>query len=339
MVASEPSHRIFYYHDFSSASDREGPWAQDSGQRAQSPEPGTPSFYPIAVSIRQLDRQLRALKTLGYRFITLSEAWDLRASLTVRHKANNPPSRTITLSTDDGFVSNYSLLFPLLKHHRIPCTLFLIGKCIDNKALAWNHKWLIISRFADPSNLRRHLQKQIEAFTLKPDKRLSVTFNSVRNKDKDILADLLWDLTMPLSQNEFLVRYKPFLTIDQIRKMVSAGMELGSHSNSHLFCHRCSYEELRADFSTSFDAIEALSRPRYRFLAYPYGHRPNPETEHRLKQDLNIKNLLGIGYATSDNRSNSVNWNRQPMEYSPLSNLKEFTLVPMLRSIKRAVFQ
>ncbi len=62
---------------------------------------------------KELEQLIVNLKAAGYRFQTAYEA------------SVSPCRRSVVLTFDDGFVDNYTELFPILKRHQVKATLFV----------------------------------------------------------------------------------------------------------------------------------------------------------------------------------------------------------------------
>lgn len=65
-----------------------------------------------------LEKQLQYLHSNGYKTVCFSE-------LVRRIKAREDLSRTVCLTFDDGYVDNYTVLFPLLSRYKMPATIFI----------------------------------------------------------------------------------------------------------------------------------------------------------------------------------------------------------------------
>ena len=79
----------------------------------------------------QFDAQLTAISRWGFVPITIEDWLDIRAG---RKKA---PRRPIALTFDDGYRSNYDIAWPLLRHHGMTATVFLVTDLIG-KTNCWD---------------------------------------------------------------------------------------------------------------------------------------------------------------------------------------------------------
>ena len=84
-----------------------------------------------------------------------------------------------------------------------------------------------------------------------------------------------------------LVGSTGFATWTQLREMVAAGMEIGSHSLTHPFLHRCSHEQIHREYDESKQIIEQRLGRAVRSASLPRGWAP-PGIEPIL-QDLGYR--------------------------------------------------
>lgn len=80
----------------------------------------------LFTSPRLLSFQIRLLRMLGYRFMTLSNAMAA------------PGGRIAVLTFDDGYADNFSNAMPILHKHRIPATLFVITGDVGQRNVVWD---------------------------------------------------------------------------------------------------------------------------------------------------------------------------------------------------------
>jgi glycosyltransferase involved in cell wall biosynthesis/peptidoglycan/xylan/chitin deacetylase (PgdA/CDA1 family) len=78
-----------------------------------------PSRYIIPV--KRFARQMAWLKRMGYCVLALDEYLEYRAA----HRL--PPPRTVILTFDDGYADNWTLAYPILRHHGFSATLFPVS--------------------------------------------------------------------------------------------------------------------------------------------------------------------------------------------------------------------
>lgn len=278
-----------------------------------------PDIYPQGISINRFEKQLCWLKTLGYTFTPLSESVQ---------NAHHPYTRNVSISIDDGFASVWENLLPLMRKHGLKPTLFLVGKCVDNQALAWNHKLILIKAHV-PEHTIDYILSDIH-----PGVSHSNLFNALSMQEKEAITDTLWQSCMPYTQNEYLHRFQPFLSTKQLTELLESGAEIGLHSFSHPDFSRLSLEEANTEISLCCQTLDSLGLPYQRLFAYPYGRIMNKENNQALIAQNMLLATFGTTYKASDNKAVHTCWQRTGMERETLDNWVEFALKPYFRLLK-----
>jgi peptidoglycan/xylan/chitin deacetylase (PgdA/CDA1 family) len=89
---------------------------------------------PTTVTVGTFESQLRQLAEHGYRVSRLRDA-----VATLRRPMTGATSQAV-ITVDDGHRSVYTVLFPLIRRHRMPVTLFVYPSAISNAdyAMTWD---------------------------------------------------------------------------------------------------------------------------------------------------------------------------------------------------------
>jgi peptidoglycan/xylan/chitin deacetylase (PgdA/CDA1 family) len=85
----------------------------------------------MTVTTTLFESQLKYLKDNRYEVIPLRELVDYYLG-----KRQPPPPHTVVITADDGHISVYRDMFPLVKKYRIPVTLFIYPSAISNASYA-----------------------------------------------------------------------------------------------------------------------------------------------------------------------------------------------------------
>lgn len=85
----------------------------------------------MTVTTGVFESQLKYLSQNGYAVIPLRQLVDSYLG-----KENPPPFKSLVITADDGHRSIYTDMFPLLKRHQIPATLFIYPSAISNASYA-----------------------------------------------------------------------------------------------------------------------------------------------------------------------------------------------------------
>ncbi|MBV9491653.1 MAG: polysaccharide deacetylase family protein [Verrucomicrobia bacterium] len=88
----------------------------------------------LAISPAEFRSQMQALKDSGISVISMKDflAW--------RRSERSIPLKSCVITIDDGFVSGYTVAWPILKEYGYPCTLFIYTSYIGagGKSITWN---------------------------------------------------------------------------------------------------------------------------------------------------------------------------------------------------------
>jgi peptidoglycan/xylan/chitin deacetylase (PgdA/CDA1 family) len=98
-------------------------------------------FGPVAgdsmtVTTPLFESHLKYLRDNGYRVIPLRELTDYYLG-----KRGAPPPQSVVITVDDGHISVYRDMFPLVRQYHVPVTLFIYPSAISNApyAMTWGH--------------------------------------------------------------------------------------------------------------------------------------------------------------------------------------------------------
>ena len=91
----------------------------------------------MTVQTSEFEKQIKYLKENGYTAISLSDLNDF-----IENK-KRVPKKPILITIDDGYKSNYDIMYPIIKKYKMKATIFVIGERIDNA----NKKSNAISKF------------------------------------------------------------------------------------------------------------------------------------------------------------------------------------------------
>jgi len=280
-------------------------------------------LYPEGLSADLFARSLQHLLDKGFVFTSLTNA-----------QAGAGGNRRAVLSADDGFSCLYHDVLPIIRELGIPLTVFVIGKCIDNRALAWNHKLIQIRHHASDAELATALNELQASYSLSPRGSIGHRLFSVPDAIKDDLCDELWQRFCPISQEDFLARKQPFLSLAQMCKLQQCGVEFALHSHSHADFGRLSFPRMREELSQNREALSEAGFDPAPFFAFPYGRECSSDLLPALCRDLELEACLGFRYRSMDNHPQSLLWQRISLEHSPLPAFKELMLRPALRRLK-----
>jgi len=283
-------------------------------------------FENKAISPIEFEKQILFLKK-KYEIISLKKAIELAEN-------KKPLKNKLVITFDDGFFTNYTIVKPILTKHNVDATFFLIGSCIDNKNLMWRNKLLVLNKFLNQQTVDNAIKKY--NLSKKHLKRglLDWSFFSFPMDKKEEIVNYLWQETMDISIENYLLENQPYLTSIQIKEMSSVGFEFGSHSLTHPIFSKLTYEELDIEVSQSIEIIEKITHKKVISFSYPFGKRANQEFEERffLKSRL-LKTFLGTRNRLINYPKNISNWERDNLEFSYNIAVSRFSLLSIVRNL------
>ena len=78
------------------------------------------------IDVQNFEEQLKYLKKHNYKTLTMEEFYEWKQGKI------ELPHKSVLITFDDGFLSNYHYAFPLLKKYNMNATVFLIGEYVKN---------------------------------------------------------------------------------------------------------------------------------------------------------------------------------------------------------------
>ncbi|WMJ80761.1 polysaccharide deacetylase family protein [Clostridium sp. MB40-C1] len=82
---------------------------------------------PVRIPTDKFDKQMKYLKDNGFHTLSLDETYDYFS------KGKAIPEKSIVLTFDDGYLDNYTRLYPILKKYEFKGAIFVITGAIDTE--------------------------------------------------------------------------------------------------------------------------------------------------------------------------------------------------------------
>ncbi len=192
---------------------------------------------------------------------------DLKEFLKGGKKSNKP---LFFLSFDDGLKECFEVVCPILKSRGISAAFLINPGFVDNKALFHRFKnSLIIDRLMKASSPL--LLKKIGGLLGNSGSGLPEYIKRIQhlkqedNGIRDQVARLL-----DLRFEAFLEKEKPYLTLEQLKKMESEGFLIGGHSMNHPLFSELEKHERIEQIAGSMRFIEEHFSPELNAFAFPF---------------------------------------------------------------------
>jgi len=214
------------------------------------------------------------------------------------------PEQCVLFTFDDGFREVYEIIAPVLSQKGIPGVFFLITAAIDNHELCYPQKKSLViralQRTTDSLVRQECSQRLAEAGLGVPDLIKGVW--GIYYRQRHVLDSLGSVLHCDFSS--YVASIRPYLTSNQIRRLMKDGFAFGAHSVDHPRYTELSLEEQLAQTSESLNFISARFNYDCNTFAFPYSESGiSPEFYRRAFSSNLIKASFGIGsFMGGDNK-------------------------------------
>lgn len=195
--------------------------------------------------------------------------FDLLASFNSSH-ALQPGSFLITF--DDGFRELYDVVAPILRAKGVPATFFLTSACIDNKFLPHHNKISLLIEHLDRARTeaaKAEIRRVLSACSNKEAeiKPALLRLDFRKGRTVETIAEIL-----QVDFAAYLSTAKPYLTSEQVSKLIAMGFAIGGHSVDHPLYAALSFDEQLHQTRASLEFVRERFSLNYGAFAFPHGH-------------------------------------------------------------------
>ena len=222
----------------------------------------------------------------------------------------NKNENYFVLSFDDGLKQMFETVAPVLKARAVPAIFFINSAFADNKGLFYRYIIsLIIEELKNENKLfltGKFLKEKDLKFSSIPDFLLDISYSN---------KELIYDIAniCGLDIFEFLNIYQPYLTSDQMKKLITEGFALGAHSMDHPNYNTISEESQISQTLHSVKFIKDNFHQQYNYFAFPFtADGVAVKVFDVLHNQLMVQHSFGT--AGIYNKPDSAFINRIPME-------------------------
>ena len=204
------------------------------------------------------------------------------------------PDNPALLTFDDGYSDHHDFVLPLLAERRMQGSFFVpADPVVSRRVLDVNKVHLILASCPDAARLAAEIEMRLDAQrevrALPTQQQLRDAWRSATRFDSADVAyvkrllqhalpeDLRSSLAASLfsryvSADEPAIAEGLYMSVDDVRELVSAGMHVGGHGNRHQWLGRLDASRQREEIEQSVAFLRAVGAARDGFtFCYPYG--------------------------------------------------------------------
>ncbi len=176
-------------------------------------------------------------------------------------------NNSVLFTFDDGLKEIQEVVSPILFKKGIPATFFVNSAFVDNKDLFYRYKSsLIISQIEKDED---KLKKASDYFNLRKEsnlvKRAILDIDYLNKETLDEIAD-----KVGISYKDYLRDVKPYLTLNQLKKLQKKGFSIGAHSIDHPEYYKIPYNQQINQTLVSIQWINDCFKQKYNVFAFPF---------------------------------------------------------------------
>ncbi len=172
-----------------------------------------------------------------------------------------PPPFSVVLTFDDGFLSNYTLGFPLLKRYDTPATIFAATEFVDEKKPIW----------VDRVDYALH-QAGMDKLELIQAKRELKSLPASQLEDALLALEKRLGFRLEKANAPYVPAIYHSMDWSHAREMLDSGLvSIGAHTHSHQIMTRCTPEIVTLEVAKSKQLIEQNTGRPCTTFCYPNG--------------------------------------------------------------------
>ena len=197
------------------------------------------------------------------------------------------PVNSFLITFDDGFKEIYDIVMPIMMKKKIMPVIFMTTDYIDNKILGNDQKKSLIIEEIKKNKKSEYKTKKLLNVNDQNQNELVKSILKIPYHEKDILDMIAGKLDIDF--NKILENNKPYLTSEQIKKLMGIGFSFGSHSIDHPYFAELSLEEQINQTIASMNYICNNFEINYRVFAFPYWDgKISLEYFERISNDVDL---------------------------------------------------
>jgi len=225
------------------------------------------------------------------------------------------------LSFDDGFSQCASVIAPILKKKGVEAAFFVNPAFIDNSALSHRQSLsFIIEKMISASKIEIEKISQITSTQKINIESLVLELKKLTIKDEDKTTEIARILHIDFEK--LLTEYRPYLSLDELKKLKTDGFTIGSHGFNHAEFQSMTMDEMKQQIEMSFAFLENHLNIETRIFSFPFTDHTIPLSFFNfLKNEAQIAVSFGTAGLKHDSAPNHIQ--RIPLELEGFNSVQQ----------------
>lgn len=195
-------------------------------------------------------------------------------------EGKKPPKRSIVITIDDGYKSNYTIAYPVFREFNIPATIFLTTDFVGNKNFLWVDRLEYAINNTQVKNLKLRIGDEELSFPLYTKQDKILCDKSLRSRLKWMQNELIGktikeveeklNVCIAVAKNVPKI-YEP-LEWEEVCEMIKTSkVTIGSHTHQHLILARYEKAVIQKELIVSKAIIQKETGINTSLFCYPNG--------------------------------------------------------------------
>jgi len=212
--------------------------------------------------------------------------------------------QTITLSFDDGYLNNLTVLLPILEKFNVPATIYVLGhvanKEFENIKTVWSNYIDFLYQNNEIEELHQLLKVDVEK------QKLDYYYNHVKKYSSEEMKELLVSFSNSAIVNEKMKSFSEesymLMSANQVKELSESPLiTIGSHAYWHCNLAEQNLETQRKEMTNSKNDLESLINKEVQSFSFPDGSYTRSSIG--LANEIGYKDIWAVTYKYTEDKS------------------------------------
>lgn len=206
------------------------------------------------------------------------------------------PDKAFLLTFDDGFREMSDTVAPVLAAKGISATFFLNSAFIDNRQMCYLNKASLVVEALQQRRSRRLAEEVVRILRsrgIRCDDAETGTL-SITYQQRTVVDEIAG--AIGLDFDDYLAKFQPYLTADQVRALIGRGFTFGAHSIDHPRYAALPLDAQLTQTTESLRHIREAFQLTYGTFAFPHS---DDKVSREFFETLATTGLLDVSFGTA----------------------------------------